>query len=448
LSAARDGRAVVTGGPMPLRAALKALVEQIDRTQWATPGEIASSQFRHLGLLADHCNRHSSFFAVRLQRAGLTPADLADPSGFERLPVMTRRDVQSAGEKLFCRDVPSGHGDVSETRTSGSTGEPVLVRRTAVNGLFWNAMVMRELLWHKRNLSGRLCTITPLVSKRVEHDDWGPPATVFARTGPMLSLPIAADVANLLQWVGEFQADFVALFPSTLDGFTTYCRRHGRAIPQLRQVLTIGETLSPSVREAAEDLFGVTVADCYSSEEFGAIAISCQESGLYHVMSESVLAEVLDDHGRPCEAGEVGRVTLTALHNYATPLVRYDIGDMAEVASPCPCGRGLPAWRRILGRQRNLILMPDGSRVWPVTGFPRCREVAPVVQYQLVQQDRETVEARLVVERSLSQAEEDGLRALFHEWIGHPFTLRFSYFDGRLPTGSRGKFEEFVCNVG
>jgi phenylacetate-CoA ligase len=283
----------------------------------------------------------------------------------------------------------------------------------------------------------------------VEHEDWGPPATLFAQTGPMLSLPIAADVARLLQWVVEFQADFVAMFPSTLDAFTTCCRRHDRALPHLRQVLTIGETLSASVRAAAEDLFGVTVADCYSSEEFGSIALSCPEGGgLYHVMSESVLAEVLDQRGLRCESGQIGRVTITALHNYAMPLVRYDIGDVAEVAGPCSCGRGLPAWRRILGRERNLIVMPDGTRVWPVTGFPRCREVAPVVQYQLVQQDRGTIEARLVVERALSQAEEEGLRALFHEWIGHPFALRFAYFDGRLPVGRSGKFEEFVCNVG
>ena len=432
---------------MELVTGLKALVEQIDRTQWASPQEIASAQLRHVGLLAEHCHRQSPFFAARLQRAGLTAADLADPEGFLRLPVMTRRDVQTAGSALFCREVPLGHGHVSETRTSGSTGEPVTIRRTMVNGLFWNAMVARELRWHERNLSGRLCMITALVSDSVKHDDWGPPATLFARTGPMLLLPIAADVSRLFQWIREFEADFVALFPRTLDALTTYCRRAGLALPHLRQVLSRSETLSPSIQAAAEDLFGVTVSDCYSSEEFGLIALTCPESGLYHVMSESVLAEILDDHGRPCEAGETGRVTITALHNYATPLVRYEIGDLAEVAGACPCGRGLPAWRRIRGRERNLILMPDGTRVWPVTGFPRCREVAPIVQFQLVQEDRETVEARLVVERSLSQAEEEGLRALFHKWIGHPFALRFAYFEGRLPTGPSGKFEEFVCNV-
>ena len=437
----------MSNAPVELVTALKALVQQLDRTQWATPGEIASSQFRHLVKLGEYCNRQSPFFATRLVRAGLTPMDLADPAGFARLPVMNRRDLQTAGGDLFCRNTPLGHGEVTEARTSGSTGEPVVVRRTWVTGLFWNAMAMRELLWHRRDITGRLCTISPGVSTCTRHEGWGPPAGAFGRTGPMLALPIAADVARLVEWIEDFRPSFLVIMPGTLAAVTAYCRQRDVKLPDMRQILTIGETLSSAIRTAAEETFGVDVVDCYSSEELGHIALCCPDSGLYHIMSESVIAEVLHDDGQTCREGEVGRVTLTALHNYATPIVRYDIGDVAEVAPPCPCGRGLPAWKRILGRERNLILMPDGTRAWPVTGFPRSREVAPVVQYQLVQEDRHIIHVRLVVERPLSQAEEDGLRALFHRCIGYPFTMRFTYFSGRLPAGPSGKFEEFVCNV-
>ena len=91
--------------------------------------------------------------------------------------------------------------------------------------------------------------------------------------------------------------------------------------------------------------------------------------------------------------------------------------------------------------------MPDGSRHWPVTGFNRCRHIAPVLQYQLVQTARESIEARLVVERTLSRSEEDELRAMFETCAGHAFALHFRYFEGRIPPGKSGKFEEFVCEV-
>jgi phenylacetate-CoA ligase len=432
---------------MELGQALRALVAQLDRTQWQPAHVLVSSQLRHLVLLAEHCCRHSPYFAERLQRAGVTPADLGRPDGLAQLPVMTRRELQAAGADAFCRQVPSGHGRISESHTSGSTGEPVFVRRTWVNGVFWNAIAMRELQWHARDLTGRLCTISPLTDAYTRYEDWGPPATLFGRTGPMLSLPIAADVARLVEWVAAFRATFLLIFPSTLDAFTVYCRRYEVSLPDLQHVLTVGETLAPSIRAEAETVFGARVADCYSSEECGYMALSCPESGLYHVMSENVIAEVLNDRGEACRPGETGRVTVTALHNYATPFVRYSVGDMAHVADPCPCGRGLPTWTRIVGRERNLVLMPDGTRAWPITGFPRCRDVAPVRQYQLIQEDRETIQARLVVERPLVASEEASLRALFHRSIGHPFHIEFSYYRDRLPTGPSGKFEEFVCRL-
>ncbi|HET9385857.1 MAG TPA: hypothetical protein VFO67_11970 [Gemmatimonadales bacterium] len=437
----------MSAAPIDPAAAVKALVRQLEDSQWASPSDIVASQFRHLGQLAEYCNGQSTFFARRLANAGLNPADLANPSGLARLPVLTRRDLQTSQRELFCREIPRGHGESVEARTSGSTGEPVVVRRTGVTAIFWNALAMRDLRWHRRHVSGRLCSIRANVSSPVQRDDWGPPASLLARTGPMLALPIAAEVARLVDWVVNFQPNMLVVYPSTLEAIAAYCRRRMIALPELRHVLTTGETLLPRIRVAAEETFDAVVADCYSSQEVGYLALECPVSGLYHVMAESLMVEVLREDGSRCRPGEIGRVTVTDLHNYATPLVRYDIGDCAEVAPPCRCGRGLPTWKRILGRQRNFILMPDGTRHWPVTGFLRCRDVAPVLQYQLVQEDRETIEARLVVERALSKAEEDGLRRLFQAAVGHPFALRLSYVDGRIPAGPSGKYEEFVCHV-
>jgi phenylacetate-CoA ligase len=426
---------------------LRELVAQLDRSQWASAAAVASSQFDHLGRLAVHCNQQSSYFASRLKRAGLAPGELATPAGLSKLAVLTRREVQRAGEALYCAAVPNGHGDVHETRTSGSTGEPVVIRRTAVTRLFWNALSMRDHHWHGRTLSGRLCAITPRVTTPTEYPDWGAPAALLTTTGRSLALPIVADIARLVAWLQEFAPSVLVARPATLAGIAEFCARHRVELPDLRHVISLGEVLSSVVRTVVEQTFEVPLADCYSSEEFGHLAIQCPESGAYHVMSESVLAEVLDERGEACGPGQVGRVTLTALHNYATPLIRYAIGDYAEVGTACPCGRGLQTWRRILGRERNLMTKPDGTRHWPMNGFHTCREVAPISQYQIVQEGREAFEARLVVERALTGAEEDALRALFQSWVGYPFRLRFTYFSDCIPVGVSGKLEDFVSLV-
>ena len=83
------------------------------------------------------------------------------------------------------------------------------------------------------------------------------------------------------------------------------------------------------------------------------------------MQNENIVLEIVDNQHRPCKQGEVGRVVITALHNFATPLLRYDLGDFAEFGAPCRCGRGLAVIRRILGRIRNRIRLPDGSSRFP-----------------------------------------------------------------------------------
>ena len=52
----------------------------------------------------------------------------------------------------------------------------------------------------------------------------------------------------------------------------------------------------------------------------------------------------------------------------------------------------------------------------------------------------------LVVERPLSADEQDTIRVLIIERLGHPFRLSFSYPE-RIERSRSGKFEEFVSRM-
>jgi phenylacetate-CoA ligase len=129
------------------------------------------------------------------------------------------------------------------------------------------------------------------------------------------------------------------------------------------------------------------------------------------------------------------------------PLIRYELGDHAEAGAPCPCGRGLPTIARILGRSRNMLRLPGGAERWPLVGFDRYREIAPIRQYQLVQHDLESIEARFVADRPLTADEEAGLTRVIQSSLGYPFRVTFAYFEGEITRGPGGKFDEFVSNV-
>jgi phenylacetate-CoA ligase len=428
-------------------ASLVALIRSLGDTQWMASAAIAARQAEQLAMLVGHASRQSNQFRGRLERAGLRAGDLLDENGLRRLPVLRRRDLQRSGVDLYCRDVPASHRPVGETRTSGSTGEPVVVKRTALNQMIWNALSIRYLLWQGIDFKARCSSIRPPISSYAIQNGWGPPLSELFDTGQQQSIPMTTDIKQQAAWLAEFATEVLTIYPTNLEALARYCRRQGIKITGLSRILSLGETLSPRVRQEAEATFGARISDLYSSQELGLIAAQCPDSGLYHVMAESVIVEVLDDVGQPCREGEVGRMVVTDLHNFATPLVRYDIGDYAEVAGACACGRGLPSLKRILGRERNMIARPDGTRHWPLVGFARFRDVAPVSQYQLIQRDLRRIEVRLVCEAPATRQQESELAGIICEALGFSFDLTFAYFEGELPCEPGGKFEEFRCEL-
>ena len=258
---------------------------------------------------------------------------------------------------------------------------------------------------------------------------------------------MALEAAKQVERLQEFRPYCLVVYPNSLDAICAHCEQKDIVLPGLSKIRTIGETLTPRVRERAASVLGAEIADHYSSQEVGCIAIECPASGLYHVMAESVIVEIVDERGQPCPQGVAGRVLVTDLHNFATPILRYEIGDYAEASGPCPCGRGLPTLKSILGRERNLILMPDGSRHWPLVGFHEYRKIAPVSQYQFIQHEAERIEVRLVTEAPLTPIQESRLKEHMRKSLGFPFALDFNYFPDMLPRQKTGKFEEFVCLV-
>jgi phenylacetate-CoA ligase len=140
-------------------------------------------------------------------------------------------------------------------------------------------------------------------------------------------------------------------------------------------------------------------------------------------------------------------VVATALHNFATPLIRYDVGDWAEVGPPCPCGRGLPTLRRILGRTRNRMVLPDGRARWALTGSIRFGDL-PVAQAQLVQHSRERLELRYTSKQGpLAPDHEQIVRQIVQDCTDPGFVIDLSHIEGRLDNAANGKFEEFVSKI-
>ncbi|HEY4311713.1 MAG TPA: hypothetical protein VGN12_19865 [Pirellulales bacterium] len=443
------------GIPGPFASQLLAMQCQFESIQWLTAEEILARQSRQLGRLLAHAFDTTAFYRRRLESIGLTPEHVQGREEWSRIPLLSRADMQQFAADLVSCAVPDAHGPRSQLFTSGSTGRPVMVVGTGLTQLFWNCCTLRDHLWHRRAPGATLAAIRSLPGDEagpphgVSSEDWGPATRGIVDTGPSHTLNIHSTVDQQADWLLRRDPDYLLTYPSNLAALVQHSQANGWRLPRLRQARTFGELLEPRVREQCRRVWNVAVVDMYSSQEVGYLALQCPDTENYHVQCENVLVEVLDDQGQACPPGSIGRVVVTSLHNFATPLLRYDIGDYAEVGEPCPCGRGLPVLKRIMGRQRNMAILPDGRRRWPsieLVGTEDLADFPPIHQFQLIQRSRTSMEMLLVALRPLTPADEERLRGWVLTALGHPFEVGFRYVD-EIPRGPLGKFEDFRCEI-
>ena len=443
------------GIPDSRGAVLASLMYQLEASQFYSPDQLFAHQRVQLKALFAHAAAYVPFYKTRFADAGVDPNDEITPETIQQLPPLTRVEFQQAGETTTASKLPERHGKPFTIKTSGTTGRPVALTKTPLVSLFWAAFALRAHHWHKRELHRKMAVIRYLEKPKAMAPDglalesWGAEVrALYPRSGPAVVLNIASKLKDQAEWLIRQNPDYLLSYPSNVLALADHFESQGLSLPRLQQVHTVSELLTPQMREACRRAWGVPVNDVYTCEETGYLAIQCPEYDHYHVQSENAYLEVVDDAGRPCPPGVQGRVLVTSLHNFATPLIRYEVGDYAIAGELCACGRGLPVLTRILGRTRNRLILPDGSSEFPYLGeYHQYREISTAVrQFQFVQHSLDEIEGRFVVTEPLSPEQEQGFKDLIVRSLGHPFRVTLSFHE-EIPRSPSGKFEEFVCEV-
>lgn len=430
--------------PAPRGAVVLAFLFQLEQSQWLSLDQLRVRQLAQLQVLVRHALATVHFYRERW--GGIyDPAQPLTRECFAALPRLTRRDLQEQFENLKSNNPPPAHGAICESQSSGSTGTPARILKAQLSDLLWNAFTLREHAWHRRNLRGKLATIRHAIPVG-EFDHWGQATKGLVVDGPSVALGVRDSVHTQLRWLERQQPEYLMTYPSIAGELAKLAVADGNRLAQLREVRTLGEVLTPEVRELCREAWSVPVTDAYSAEEVGYIALQCPQHEHMHTQEEGALVEILDEQGKPCAPGQLGRVVVTSLHNFAMPLIRYELGDYAEPGEACPCARGLPVLRRVAGRVRNMLVTAAGERFWPAFGTRSLTGIAPIRQCQLAQIEYDLVEARLVTAAPLSAEQEGGLRKLIQSRLPTGVRVRFAYPE-QIARSAGGKYEDFVCEI-
>jgi len=439
--------------PSPAAASLLSTLFAWEHTERWSRSQIEEHQFKQLTVLLNWARQHVPFYADALNDLS---SEYLDGDVWRTLPVLSKKHIQQNHSELKAMRIPSGHGQLETKATSGSTGTPIKVDWTDLTTFLWHVAIQRDHQWHQRDFSATLASIrhvrfdvddeTAYPPHGMQLPNWGATVAECFDTGLAHVLSIHSSAEEQANWLKKTNADYFQTYPSNLQKLCDFYRDEAQTAPQFRAIRTISEVLDPQTRLDAMAVFNAPVQDVYSTTEVGYIAIQCPKHEHLHVQSETLYVEVINEHGQPCAPGEIGRVLVTPLHNFAMPLIRYDIGDYAEVGEPCDCGRNSLVLNRVLGRSRNLLTFPDGRTDWPVFQDSKFRDIAPVSQFQFTQTSVHDIELSLVTERKFTAAECKQLSAFVTNSLGYPFHLKLDFVD-TINRSVGGKYEDFISLI-
>lgn len=399
--------------------------------------------------LVRHARANSPFYSGRLDCL-VAPDGGIDLSRWNEVPILTRSEVTQSVEHMRAANLDQSRlGPVSEHKTSGSGGEAIMFGVNALAKVAYNAALTRLARWHGADPAKPLAQLRIYRMDPVPHYPEGQLSRGWSQAAPdaeVYGLDMRATVDEQIEWLSRHRTPYLMTLPSNAMALG-YAMADAAAPFTFEKIFSISETILPGARELVAEKLGGKLIGIYSTEETGYVATECPLTPHYHVCSEMTLVEIVDEHGRPVSAGEAGRVLVTGLYNYATPFIRYDVGDIAVPDdAPCACGRTLPVLSQVLGRTRNAFVFRDGKRAWPrVWNATAMRAFVPCREFQVVQVDHERIEFRYVPDGE-QPIDVEGLRAYAKQHL-HPSVETVPIRVDSLVRGPGGKLDPFVSNL-
>lgn len=368
--------------------------DEIQEFETKTQQQVEKYQCEKLSEMVTYSRKNIPYYTDSLADVDLSVDNTKEI--LNQIPILDKEAVRDTPSS-FTNDTFADH----KITTSGSTGSPLVMWANKAQLEKRLAMNLRNREWMGYDFADK--------SVRLWHQKIGMTTIQWLKEQfeAFLSREKFIPVFKMGDDnLGKIVAEIDDYDPELIDGYAEaykilvdYCkRRHIQT--DWNRVVSSGQTLYPSTREGIEEYLGAEVFDRYGAREFSGIAQECQAHDGKHINSYLYIVEVLTDDGEVPDEGEEGNIVITDLHNRATPLIRYKVGDLAHPVQyeDCECGLSWPKLGKIVGRQQSVIVTADGKKL-PGTFFDHYfKEYYHVIkQWQVVQKTKDTLDVNVMV---------------------------------------------------
>lgn len=283
-------------------------------------------------------------------------------------PIVTKSVFQNYGERQFMSNNRRFMGYYA-MNTGGSTGEPFEFYRDVRTGIIDN--IHQEIQHVKMGFTDddilvvfNGCNITDEKIKRNEF--WN---KKNKNQLPFGSIEFSThhltkdNISYYLKKLSNIKPTYIRGYPSSMSEFTRLLMEIGleRRPFDLKGIQLSSEVCSEDQLAMLESYWGKNVVYFqYGHSEAASVASNYPSESCYVFSPYYGLVEILDEAGVHVKKGEIGRIVVTSLHNYARPIIRYDTGDMAIYLD---CVDYVTTVSKILGREQDYVVDINNQRV-------------------------------------------------------------------------------------
>lgn len=307
----------------------------------------------------------------KYKKAGVHPSDIRGLNDISKLPFITKNDIRNNFPDNIVPPTFDKRGKPIISYTSGTTGEPVSLFfdiYTIVKGLLGYIRVIKEhnVDWRKTKMTVLVDLCENSVERNYLTDGIIPILQPFFSFDNMQIFDTYGDAEELIKKINSFQPEFLGGYPGMLRQLAILKKKGCGDNIQPRCIISSGAVLDTFLKKYLEETFETQVFDAYGSMESGPAAFQCKQGG-YHIHSDLVHIEIIDDEGEPVSPGEAGKIVVTRLYGRGTPIIRYTGLDDIVTSSDetCNCGISGDLIGKIHGRENQSIILPGGRVLLP-----------------------------------------------------------------------------------
>ncbi len=421
-------------------------IKNLKKTQYIKRELIQDKQTIKLQKIINHAYEHCPYYHELFTKNNILSSDIRSVKDLDKIPILTKETIRNNKDRMVAANIDKCQ--LIPKKTSGSTGVSLEFYMDVDCSEFRRAVAIFRNSWSGYKYGEKMGAI------------WGNPQNkqnwrVYVRNlllDRMIYLDtLCMDEHAMLQFFYRIKR----LKPSVLFGhahslylFAIFLEKKGLSEKiHIKGIISTAMILHDWQRKAIETIFNCKVFNRYGCEEVSLIASECEKHEGLHINSEGLIVEFIKN-GKQALPGEDATVIVTDLMNHAMPFIRYQVGDVAVYSDKiCSCGRELPLIEKVIGRDADYIVTPEGKYISGISLTENLSLRIPgVKQMQIEQYEIEYLKMRIVKDSSYNNKSKIRLAELSKEIFGPSMKYECEYVD-KIEQEKNGKYRFVISRI-